>query len=51
MTTHQIASRIDLMNTAYNYLDLVPKGRDEANLEFSMAWLDFRDKYPPAVAN
>ena len=51
MTTHQIASRIDLMNTAYNYLDLVPKGRDEANLEFSMAWLDYHDKYPPAVAN
>jgi predicted dithiol-disulfide oxidoreductase (DUF899 family) len=42
---------IDLMNTAYNYLDLVPKGRDEASLEFSMAWLDYHDKYPPAVAD
>ena len=36
---------IDMQNTAYQYLDLVPKGRDEAGLEFSMAWLDYHDKY------
>jgi predicted dithiol-disulfide oxidoreductase (DUF899 family) len=39
------ARGIDMLNTAYNYLDLVPKGRDEDELEFSMAWLRYRDKY------
>jgi predicted dithiol-disulfide oxidoreductase (DUF899 family) len=36
---------IDILNTAYNYLDLVPKGRDEAELDWSMAWLRYHDKY------
>ncbi len=36
---------IDMQNTAYQYLDLVPKGRDEANFEFPMMWLDYHDKY------
>jgi predicted dithiol-disulfide oxidoreductase (DUF899 family) len=36
---------IDVLNSAYNYLDLVPKGRDEGDLEFSMAWVRHRDKY------
>lgn len=36
---------IDMQNTAYQYLDLVPKGRDEAHLEFPMSWLDYHDKY------
>ena len=36
---------IDILNVAYNYLDLVPKGRDEADLDFSMSWLDYHDKY------
>ena len=34
---------IDMMNTAYHYLDLVPKGRDEAGL--IMAWVKLRDLY------
>jgi predicted dithiol-disulfide oxidoreductase (DUF899 family) len=38
---------LDLMNTAYNYLDLVPKGRDEADLPARMAWVKLRDLYEP----
>ena len=30
---------------AYNYLDLVPKGRDEDGLPFTMAWLRHHDRY------
>jgi predicted dithiol-disulfide oxidoreductase (DUF899 family) len=29
----------------YSYLDLVPKGRDEDGLSFSMAWLRHHDRY------
>jgi predicted dithiol-disulfide oxidoreductase (DUF899 family) len=36
---------IDMMNTAYQYLDLVPKGRDEAGLSHTMAWVKLRDLY------
>jgi predicted dithiol-disulfide oxidoreductase (DUF899 family) len=36
---------IDMMNPAYQWLDLVPKGRDEENLPFSMQWLRLRDEY------
>lgn len=36
---------VDLMNTAYNYLDLTPKGRDEDGLENTMAWLRHHDNY------
>jgi hypothetical protein len=32
------------MNT-YNYLDYVPKGRDEEGLRFSMSWLRHHDHY------
>jgi predicted dithiol-disulfide oxidoreductase (DUF899 family) len=30
---------------AYSYLDLVPKGRDEDGLAFSMAWVRHHDRY------
>ena len=33
-----------VLNT-YNYLDLVPKGRDEDGLYFSMAWVRHHDRY------
>ena len=36
---------IDMMNAAYQYLDLAPLGRDEAEFTFSMAWVRFRDQY------
>jgi len=39
------ARGIDLLNTAYNYLDLVPKGRDEERLEFTQAWVRHHDRY------
>ncbi len=29
----------------YMMLDLVPKGRDEDGLEFSMSWLRYHDRY------
>ncbi len=35
---------LTVMNT-YNYLDLVPKGRDEAGLYFPMAWVRHHDHY------
>jgi predicted dithiol-disulfide oxidoreductase (DUF899 family) len=36
---------LDLLIGAYNFLDLVPKGRDEDGLQFSMAWVRHHDKY------
>ena len=36
---------LDMMNTAYHYLDLVPKGRDEAGQAHTMAWVKLRDLY------
>ncbi len=33
------------MMGAYNFLDLVPKGRDEEGLAFSMSWVRHHDKY------
>jgi predicted dithiol-disulfide oxidoreductase (DUF899 family) len=29
----------------YQYLDLVPKGRDEAGLSYPQAWVRHRDRY------
>ena len=39
------ARGIDLLNGTYNYLDLVPKGRDEGSLEFTQEWVRYHDKY------
>ena len=39
------ARGLDMLNNAYHYLDLVPKGRDEAGLPHTMAWVKFRDLY------
>jgi predicted dithiol-disulfide oxidoreductase (DUF899 family) len=40
------ARGIDILNTAYHYLDLVPKGRDEADQKpHSQAWVRYHDKY------
>jgi predicted dithiol-disulfide oxidoreductase (DUF899 family) len=38
------ARGIDIVNVAYQYMDLVPKGRDE-NETGEMAWLHRRDEY------
>ena len=39
------ARGIDMMNATYQYLDLVPKGRDEQDLEDPQAWVRYRDRY------
>ncbi len=36
---------VDILNGAYQYLDLVPKGRDETGLPWPMAWLRYHDEY------
>jgi predicted dithiol-disulfide oxidoreductase (DUF899 family) len=35
----------DMLIGAYHYLDLVPKGRDEEALAFTMAWVRHHDRY------
>jgi predicted dithiol-disulfide oxidoreductase (DUF899 family) len=42
------ARGIDIVNAGYQILDLVPKGRDEEGLSFSMSWLRHRDTYDAA---
>jgi len=32
----------------YNMLDLVPKGRDEDDLPYTMVWVRHHDRYEPA---
>jgi predicted dithiol-disulfide oxidoreductase (DUF899 family) len=39
------ARGLDILVGAYNFLDLVPKGRDEDGLSFTMAWVRHHDKY------
>jgi predicted dithiol-disulfide oxidoreductase (DUF899 family) len=39
------ARGIDIVNGAYHFLDLVPKGRDEDRLEFTQAWVRHHDRY------
>ena len=42
--TYSVYARgIDLLNGAYNYIDLTPKGRDEG--DGNMAWLRRHDEY------
>ena len=44
--TYSAYSRgLDPINAAYQLLDLAPKGRDEGELEWSMAWLRRHDAY------
>lgn len=42
---------LDILIGAYNFLDLAPKGRDEAGLEWSMAWVRHHDRYEGAVVD
>ena len=41
------ARGIDALNTAYQYLDLVPKGRDEDGHSFKQFWVKRHDEYKP----
>jgi predicted dithiol-disulfide oxidoreductase (DUF899 family) len=36
---------LDILMGTYNLLDLVPKGRDEDELDFSMSWVRHHDRY------
>ena len=39
------AHGLDMLNVAYHYMDLVPKGRDEGPDQLA-GWLRRRDEYP-----
>jgi predicted dithiol-disulfide oxidoreductase (DUF899 family) len=39
------ARGLDMLNAAYHHMDLVPKGRDEAELPHSMSWVRRHDRY------
>jgi predicted dithiol-disulfide oxidoreductase (DUF899 family) len=38
---------VEVMMGTYRMLDLTPKGRDEAGLEYTMAWVRHHDRYEP----
>lgn len=42
------ARGLDILLSAYNFLDLAPKGRDEAALPWTMAWVRRHDEYGAA---
>src|ERR1700742_2067171 len=44
-TYSSYARGLDILVGAYNFLDLVPRGRDEDGLAFSMAWVRHHDRY------
>jgi predicted dithiol-disulfide oxidoreductase (DUF899 family) len=44
-TYSSYARGLDILVGTYNFLDLVPKGRDEDGLAFSMSWVRHHDKY------
>jgi predicted dithiol-disulfide oxidoreductase (DUF899 family) len=44
-TSSCFARGIDMMNATYQYLDLVPKGRDEQDLPDPQAWVRHHDTY------
>lgn len=44
--TYSCYSRgLDMLNGAYHFLDITPKGRDEEGLSYSMEWLRHHDRY------
>ncbi|HEY1473030.1 MAG TPA: thioredoxin family protein [Pseudolabrys sp.] len=46
-TYSSYARGLDILIGAYNFLDMAPKGRDEAGLAYSMAWVKRHDEYQP----
>jgi predicted dithiol-disulfide oxidoreductase (DUF899 family) len=42
------ARGLDILVGAYNFLDLVPEGRDEDHFDFSMEWVRRHDEYESA---
>ena len=47
-TYSSYARGLDILIGAYNLLDLVPKGRDEAELSYGMEWVRHHDRYGDA---
>ena len=45
------ARGLDILVGTYNFLDLTPRGRDEDNLPWSMAWVRHHDRYEAAKAD
>jgi predicted dithiol-disulfide oxidoreductase (DUF899 family) len=43
------ARGLDTLNTAFQYLDLVPKGRNEDGLPFPLDWVRYHDEYQHAA--
>ncbi len=41
---------LEVIMGTYHLLDLVPKGRDEAGLEYPMAWVRYHDRYDHVLA-
>ena len=46
LTYQTFARGLDMLNGTYHHLDLMAKGRDEDNLDWSMQWLHRHDAYP-----
>jgi predicted dithiol-disulfide oxidoreductase (DUF899 family) len=44
-TYSSYARGLDILVGTYNFLDLVPKGRDEDDLAFTMSWVRHHDRY------
>lgn len=44
-TYSSYARGLDIFLTTYNLLDIVPKGRDEDGLSYTMEWVRYHDRY------
>ena len=44
------ARGLDMLNVAYHYLDIVPKGRDEVGTRGGVGWVRRRDEYADATS-
>jgi predicted dithiol-disulfide oxidoreductase (DUF899 family)/uncharacterized damage-inducible protein DinB len=44
-TYSSYARGLDILLTAYNFIDMTPKGRDEDSLPWPMAWVRHHDRY------
>lgn len=49
-TYSSYARGLDILVGTYNFLDLTPRGRDEAGLKHTMAWVRHHDKYEHGYA-
>lgn len=47
-TYSSFARGLDIFLTVYNFLDIVPKGRDEESLTYGMEWVRHHDRYDDA---